>query len=126
MEFEPEVDDRAAASLLSVANTSSSSKRKMKKSSKDEEESKDSKRDEEEDEDETVKAFERLLSKHAYNAEDKYEPVIVSKELLKKFDSRNIFVVKTHTKRRHEQRNRYFRHMAPKDVKISMCPNCCT
>ena len=73
-----------------------------------------------------MKAFERLLSKHAYNAEDKYEPVLVSKELLRKFDSRNIFVVKTHTKRRHEHRNRYFRHMAPKDVKISMCPNCCT
>ena len=53
VEFEPEVDDRAAASL-SVANTSSSSKRKKKR--KDEEESKDSKRDEDEDEDVTVKA----------------------------------------------------------------------
>ena len=133
VEFEPEVDDRVAGSLLSVANTTSSNStksRRKKKFGDDVEESKDSKHDDDddddEDEDETAKDFERLLSKHAYHAENKYEPVVVSKELLKKMDSRHIFVVKTHTKRRHQQRNRYFRHMAPKDVNISMCPNCYT
>jgi len=121
VEFKPEdgVDDRLAESLLSVVKSKSSSSVVESKESK-----RDDDADDDDDDDETGKAFERLLSKNAYNAEDRYEPVIVSRQLLKAFDSRNIFVVKTHPKRRHKQPNRYFKHMSPKKVKISMCPNC--
>ena len=74
-------------------------------------------------EDESSKQFQRLLDKNAYNAEEKYEPVRVDRELLRSFDSRSVFVVKVyHYKKRHK--NRYFKHMSPQEVDISMCPNC--